>query len=234
MKLPQHKNIQIPVCITHTVSNRLDYCKYYQINTSPAGYLESEDLNIINKDVTEMFKELMTDISSRKDTRFNNRIIFAHNLGGFDGIFIHKQLVELYGNKTECLIDDSNKYIAITYNGQVIDTSLPENQDKIKNWSQIEHKQNSYKIEFKDSCRLFPVTLDQLCEVFGVKGKISKYNTEFNNINLFNDITQLKLFKLYAKQDTIALYNALTEARKIYAQDWDIVYTSVYHSFLLP
>ena len=25
-----------------------------------------------------MFKELMTDISSRKDTRFNNRIIFAH------------------------------------------------------------------------------------------------------------------------------------------------------------
>ena len=70
--------------------------------------------------------------------------------------------------------------------------------------------------------RLFPVSLDQLCQVFGVKGKASKYNPEFNEISLFNNSELLATFKEYAIQDTVALFQALTEARKLYATDWDV------------
>ena len=217
----------IPVCITHTVSERPDYCKYYQINSDN---LNSNSLKLINADVTAMFKDLMDNITSRVDNRSNNRVIFVHNLGGFDGIFIHKALVNLYGKKVECLIDDSNSYISITYNGEIIDTSLDSNKHLIEKWTKKDKENNKYKIEFKDSCRLFPVTLDQLCKVFEVKGKISKYNPAFNEISLFKDTTIFEQFKQYAKQDTVALFNALTKARELYGTDWDVDIIHCYSS----
>ena len=177
-----------------------------------------------------MFEELMTNITSRVDNRDANRVIFVHNLGGFDGIYIYKSLVTLYGKKVECLIDDSNNYISITYKGEVIDTSLPENKAKVKSWTLEEHKENKYKIEFKDSCRLFPVSLNQLCDVFGVEGKASKYNSEFNKASLFSMPDLLKDFIKYAKQDTVALFNAISAARDLYAEDWDVDIIHCYSS----
>lgn len=54
---------------------------------------------------------------------------------------------------------------------------------------------NKKVISFKDSNRIFSVSLDNLCQVFNVPGKVSKYNLSFNSINLFKDVallTQLK------------------------------------------
>ena len=70
--------------------------------------------------------------------------------------------------------------------------------------------------------RLFPVSLDELCKVFGVKGKSGKYNPEFNTPDLFNKPELLKEFIFYAKQDVISLHAALTSARSLYATDWDV------------
>lgn len=46
-----------------------------------------------------------------------------------------------------------------------------------------------------DSYRIFPVSLDDLCQQFGACGKLSKYKEEYNNLdnllnnyNLFNDL----------------------------------------------
>ena len=217
VRLPQHNDIQIPVCITHCsgdiLDNRKSNNKYYQIATDN---LTSVDLSLIQKDVTKMFKDLMNKITRNKLSRFNNRTIFVHNLGGFDGIFIHKALVEIYGTKITCLLDDSNKYVSITYKGEVIDTS------KGKKLTEAQLKENKYTIEFKDSCRLFPVSLDLLCKVFKVEGKASKYNPLYNDVNLFDNLELLKTFKEYALQDTYSLRSALIKARSVYAGDWDV------------
>ena len=73
-----------------------------------------------------------------------------------------------------------------------------------------------FKWTFLDSYRLFNVSLDTLCKMFKVPGKLSKYDTSWNNISLFDDHVKLELFKQYSLQDSISLLNALSCARNIY------------------
>ena len=183
-----------------------------------------------------MFKEFMDSVTYNKKSRFNNRTIFVHNLGRFDGIFIHRALVDLYGSKVDCAIDDSNAYVSITYKGQHLDLSIKENADKAKTWTQKEYQENNYLIEFKDSCRfaLRPVSLNQLCSVFGVKGKLDGgYNEEWNDYNILFDpknVEMLEMFKQYALQDTSCLRSALIKARSQYGLDWDVDIVKNYSS----
>lgn len=94
----------------------------------------------------------------------NKITIFVHNLGGFDGIFIYKYLVEkIDSSLIKCIIDDKNNFILITV------------------------KINDLEIIFKDSYRIFPCSLNDLCKVFNVSGKLSDYNIKFNNLNLLKD-----------------------------------------------
>lgn len=81
-------------------------------------------------------------------------------------------------------------------------------------------------IEWKDSLRIFPCSLDKLCKMFGVEGKstspLAGYNSEFNNINLFKNsgasAILFELFKEYSKPPrgyAKALYDALRTAQAI-------------------
>lgn len=63
--------------------------------------------------------------------------------------------------------------------------------------------------------------------MFGVKGKISKYNTKFNNFDLFNDDKLLNEFKQYSLQDSLCLYQALKEAQKLYISQYNVDITSI-------
>jgi DNA polymerase type B, organellar and viral len=73
------------------------------------------------------------------------------------------------------------------------------------------------KIVLRDSQRIFPVSLQELCEVFKVKGKFSKYNPEFNKLSILKPGNPLnKLFLTYAIQDSIALLQAMSKAQIIY------------------
>ena len=91
-------------------------------------------------------------------------------------------------------------------------------------------------IEFKDSCRfaLRPVSLNQLCSVFGVKGKLDGgYNEEWNDYNILFDpknVEMLEMFKQYALQDTSCLRSALIKARSQYGLDWDVDIVKNYSS----
>jgi hypothetical protein len=68
--------------------------------------------------------------------------IFAHNLGNFDGYFLYKGLMNHYHpDIITSIIDDSNTFISIKCN-----TSIP--------------------FEWKDYLRIFPISLDKLCQVF--------------------------------------------------------------------
>jgi hypothetical protein len=63
--------------------------------------------------------------------------------------------------------------------------------------------------------------------MFKVDGKVSKYKLEYNSIDMFNNHKLLEEFKMYAIQDSIALYNALLEAQNYYSNKYSIDITSI-------
>ena len=75
-------------------------------------------------------------------------------------------------------------------------------------------------ISWKDSFRLFPISLDQLCNIFEVEGKTSQYNSSFNDISLFDKKELFHQFLIYSKQDSLALYKALSKAQQIYKEKY--------------
>jgi hypothetical protein len=125
--------------------------------------------------------------------------IFFHNLGAFDGYFLYKALLSYENPKDiSTIIDDSNKFITVKIN--TID----------------------YSLTFKDSLRIFPMSLANLCKTFGVDGKLCKYNEAFNKLDLFNNNELLTQFIGYGVQDSIALYNALVNAQKQIFNDFKL------------
>jgi len=85
-------------------------------------------------------------------------------------------------------------------------------------------------IEWKDSIRIFPMSLDKLCTLFGVKGKLVPYNPKFNEIALFNNPRLFSLFKKYALQDAVSLFEALTMAQITYFNQFKVDYTTTVSS----
>lgn len=139
--------------------------------------------------------------------KFENLTIFAHNLGSFDGYFIFKQL-SVYAKPEEVstIIDKQNKFIYISYKNKIV---------------------------FKDSFRIFPVSLNELCKIFNVDGKINKYNELYNNANIFDNDMLLNEFKNYCIQDSKALFNALNRAQEIYIDKYSVDITSIFSTSTL-
>lgn len=77
------------------------------------------------------------------------KTIFVHNLGKFDGIYLYGGLLKVVDNikNINTIIDNKNNFISINYTYKK------------------EGKLNT--ITWKDSFRLFPVSLNQLCKTFG-------------------------------------------------------------------
>jgi len=155
----------------------------------------------INQDlaVFNLWKDFFNYLNKQKI-----KTIFVHNLGKFDGLFIYKNLLREYSpNIIKTIIDQHNSFVQISI--------------KIAN----------FEIIFKDSLRIFPISLNELSKVFGVEGKISKYNPEFNKISLFDNKSLLNEFITYSLQDSICLLNALLKAQKHYLEKYLIDITSI-------
>lgn len=155
----------------------------------------------LNLAVNNLWKQYFYYIINQGD-----KLILAHNLGNFDGYFLYKALVNYFDPRmVECLIDDSKSFISIKL--------LSDN-----------------KIEWKDSCRLFPMSLDKLCNLFGGIGKLVPYNSKFNDISLFNNPKSFGLFKKYALQDAVALFESITMAQITYFNKFKVDITTVVSS----
>jgi hypothetical protein len=151
----------------------------------------------------------LEDVVNTEITIVDKLTIFAHNLGGFDGYFLYKGLMNHYNPEhISSLIDDTNTFISIKNN------DVPP-------------------IEWKDSMRIFPISLDKLCQMFLVEGKLMPYNPHFNDINLFNHESLLNQFVAYSKQDAKALYEALTTAQDIFFDNFKVDIESVYSTATL-
>lgn len=124
--------------------------------------------------------------------------IFVHNLGSFDGYFIYKGLTKLFPAFISTIIDNNNKFIQITF------------------------KYKKLKINWKDSYRIYPVSLDDLCKTFNVEGKLSKYDNRFINLDLFNNLELLEQFKDYSLQDSVCLLKTLLNAQDLYLRDHNV------------
>lgn len=75
-------------------------------------------------------------------------LVFAHNLGKFDGYLLFKGLVNYFDpTNIDTIMDEAKSFITITLN------------------------LSNGKIVWKDSLRIFPVSLNELCNTFKVEGK---------------------------------------------------------------
>ena len=134
----------------------------------------------------------------------NKHIIFVHNLGHFDGFFIYKALSNRFKpEEVSCLIDSHNRFI------------------------QISLQKDKLKIVWKDSYRIFPVSLSDLCKILGLEGKISNYNPEFHKITLFENTKLLNEFKNYSLQDSNALFNCIQKLQELYLNEYNVDICSI-------
>lgn len=122
------------------------------------------------------------------------KTIFVHNLGSFDGYFIYKGLLNYCSdiNNVKTIIDDKHEFILIN----------------------LKHGDKNYV--WRDSNRIFGVSLNQLCKVFNVPGKTQKYDPTFNYLSVFDNLEKMKVFMEYALQDSKALYEAMYQAQELY------------------
>jgi hypothetical protein len=189
------KGIQIPILIALT----------YQIET----------VNHTLSVVTETFLIDKTQLSDNVDKAVNDlwykffnfldkqyqqdfKTVFVHNLGGFDGYFIYKYLAS-FNNKVNTIIDNHNKFILINF-----ETPLGK------------------KIVFKDSLRIFPASLNDLCKVFKMDGKIHPYKKEYNNVTVLDNQELLNELITYCVIDSESLFNVLLRAQQTYLFKYNV------------
>lgn len=71
------------------------------------------------------------------------------------------------------------------------------------------------------------MSLDDLCSILNIPGKISKYNPKFHSIDLFSDLNLLKEFKQYSMQDSIALFDCILNLQELYLQKYNVDICSI-------
>jgi hypothetical protein len=83
------------------------------------------------------------------------------------------------------------------------------------------------KITWKDSYIIFPVSLNDLCNILNLPGKTSKYKSEFHELTLFDNVDLLEEFKSYSKQDSIALFDCIHKLQEMYLLDYNVDICSI-------
>ena len=168
------------------------------------------DYELATKQLWNKYFNYLKNILENNLTSKDKLTIFAHNLGNFDGYFLYKGLMNNYNpENVSSIIDDSNTLFSISTNvfGDLI--------------------------EWKDSLRIFPMSLDKLCSMFGVEGKLTSYNPNFNNLELFNNLSLLQEFINYSLQDAKSLYEALFYAQNMYFNNFKVDIESIYSTATL-
>lgn len=140
-------------------------------------------------------------------------VIFLHNLGSFDGIFIFKGLLNHCKDPKQVtsIIDKDNNFIQIT---AILDEMT---------------------FVFKDSFRIFPISLNKFCGAMGVEGKIGDYQPIFNRPELFNSENSevFNKFMQYSEQDSICLFNGLEVAQDHYLESYNVDIGSIWSTSTL-
>ena len=193
----EFKGKEIPVSISIRTKNKLEI-----FIIAHNLFLIDADMAII--DVEVAIEELWNKFFDFIISNCNKEVIFVHNLGTFDGFFLYKALSNRFKpEEVSCLIDTHNKFIQITL--------------------EIE----KLKIVFKDSYRIFQVSLNDLCNILYLPGKSFSYKPEFHKRSLFEKSVLLEEFKDYSLQDSKCLYDCIYKLQEMYLIDYNVVITSI-------
>jgi hypothetical protein len=194
------KGVEIPISISIKTKNKI---KVFIIDPSALRLAEARDIKLLNN-LNTALKDLWDKFFYFILKNCDKDVIFVHNLGNFDGFFIYKALSNKFKpEEVSCLIDNHNKFIQITLH-----------IDKLK-------------IVFKDSYRIFPVSLNDLCNILSLPGKTNSYNPEYHKITLFNNEQLLQEFKDYSIQDSCALFECLYKLQDIYLKNYKVDITTI-------
>ena len=90
-------------------------------------------------------------------------------------------------------------------------------------------KLDDIEIVFKDYLRIIPCSLNELCKVFNEPSKLTEYNQDFNNLNLFDDLDLLQEFISYGLQDS----KSLNSAQLYNLENYGVYITTVVSIWLL-
>ena len=85
----------------------------------------------------------------------------------------------------------------------------------------------STKITWKDSYRILPVSLNDLCIILSLPGKTSAYNPDFHKISLFSNKSLLTDFIAYSLQDSDSLFNCIYKLQEKYILDYGVDITTI-------
>jgi len=189
------------------------------------AYTGSSYITSYNKDPNLLFKSFIDQLLSFKDRYFIT--IYAHNLSGFDGIFLMKHLLS-YG-----------KVDPLLFNGKLISIKV-----KIEGPNKSDNK----ILIFKDSYLLLPNSLRKLCEAFKVDNPKSIFPFLLNNIyysgvfpkfEYWNNLSQSEFdtiksefgnkmwsFQLestkYCKLDCLSLHQVLTKFSELIFNEFKV------------
>jgi hypothetical protein len=204
----KYNNIQTPIAISSCgVNNSKQESKLFLID----HVLLNSNVDLAVKQLWNKYFNYLESLNI--DQSINKLTIFAHNLGDFDGYFLYKGLMNHYNPEhLSSIIDESNSFISVKL---------------------LSGNKTGLIFEWKDSLRIFPMSLDKLCALFGVQGKLIAYNPKFNDISLFDKGRILGIFKKYALQDSISLYEALFTAQLTYFNKFGVDIESIYSTATL-
>lgn len=118
------------------------------------NFINSYATDLSDEARAEMFRNFVKQIISLK----NIKHVYAHNLSGFDGIFLLNQLIKF----------DASRVEPVLFNGKLM---------------AIKYKADDRIIIFKDSYLLLPMALRSLCKSFGISYSKSYFPFLMNTID---------------------------------------------------
>ena len=176
------EKIQTPIEKVMTIDIETVLVDNRQVPYLICGYSNDNFIFSFAQDLTKdavnnMFKEFIDQILANKDIKF----IYAHNLSGFDGIFLLEQLIE-YG------IQHSDKVKPLIFNGKLMSIEYKD-------------KKNKRSLIFKDSFLLLPLSLRELCKAFDVLNPKTHFPFLLSDTSYIGNIPDFELWKDIKKDE---------------------------------
>jgi hypothetical protein len=151
---------------------------------------------------------MMIDFIAFLNNLSSDKVIFAHNMGNFDGYFVLNGLLKNLNKKVELLVDDQNSLIYMSFKN-----------DKNKT------------ISFKDSFRLLPDNLNNLSKIYDVNFEKLEMNHDIITADMIlKDSDFQKRLLEYLKHDLLSLKEIIGKASKYLNEKYKIDFISCFSS----
>lgn len=208
------EGMQFPILVTF-YSYSTKKVKYFKVDLLALDKYKNNKIELKKLEYA-MWEQFCYYLAGLPD---KNLTIFTHNLGSFDGMFLFSGLSNIFYNtnidinkfnKIDSMVDSDSKFIQIKCS--IAMNYLSFDINKCHKGKKLELKH----FIFKDSNRIFNLSLSKLCAMYNVTGKFSNYNKEHNKIGFYHNLNTYRNFIRYSKQDCSALYYAMLAAQQSY------------------